>query len=91
MTLTLSAQQNAPCVGSASDAMQLSIQRSVAANAGTNATICETQTHYLSNASATNYGSLLWTTSGDGTFNSTTTLKPIYTPGNADKIGRAHV
>ncbi|NCA84247.1 MAG: hypothetical protein EOM83_01590, partial [Clostridia bacterium] len=51
VTLTLTAQQNAPCVGVVSDAMQLSIQRAVAANAGTDATICETQTHLLSTAS----------------------------------------
>ncbi|NCA86756.1 MAG: T9SS type A sorting domain-containing protein, partial [Clostridia bacterium] len=85
VTLTLTAQQNAPCVGSASDVMLLSIQRNALANAGTDATICETQTHLLSTASASNYTSLLWSTSGDGTFSSTTILKPTYTPGVADK------
>ena len=85
VTLTLTAQQNAPCVGTPSDAMQLTIQRNVTANAGNNATICETQTHQLTTASASNYGSLLWSTSGDGTFSNTTTLKPAYTPGVADK------
>ncbi|HZK07495.1 MAG TPA: hypothetical protein VFC92_04795, partial [Bacteroidales bacterium] len=85
VTLTLTAQPNAPCVGVVTDAMQLTIQRSVAANAGTNATICETTPHLLSNASASNYAALLWSTNGDGTFNSTTILKPTYTPGVADK------
>ncbi|MDY0333343.1 MAG: hypothetical protein RBR47_00135, partial [Bacteroidales bacterium] len=84
-TLTLTAQQNAPCIGTPSDAMQLTIQRNVIANAGSNATICETQTHQLATASASNYTSLLWSTSGDGTFSSTITLKPTYTPGVADK------
>jgi hypothetical protein len=85
VTLTLTAQQNAPCLGTTIDAMQLTIQRDVAANAGTNAIICETETHTLSNASASNYTSLLWSTNGDGTFSSTTALKPVYTPGVADK------
>jgi hypothetical protein len=85
VTLTLTAQQNTPCVGSATDAMLLTIQPNVLANAGTNAIICETETHTLSNASASNYASLLWSTSGDGTFSSKTILTPTYTPGVADK------
>ena len=85
VTLPLTAQQNAPCVGTPCDAMQLTIQRNVIAIAGSNATICETQTHQLATASASNYGSLLWSTSGDGTFSSTAILKPTYTPGVADK------
>lgn len=35
-------------------------------------------------ATASNYTSLLWTTSGDGTFSSTTILAPTYTPGSSD-------
>lgn len=35
-------------------------------------------------ATATNYASLLWTTSGDGTFSTTTAADTIYTPGSSD-------
>jgi len=51
--------------------------------AGQDATICEGSTHQL-NATATNYNSLVWSTLGDGTFNNTTILNPIYTPGPGD-------
>ena len=34
--------------------------------------------------SATNYNSVLWLTSGDGTFDFETILQPIYTPGDQD-------
>lgn len=51
--------------------------------AGLNATICAGQTHQLE-GSATHYTSLLWTTSGTGTFSNATILNPIYTPSEAD-------
>ncbi|RLD85853.1 MAG: hypothetical protein DRJ02_09630, partial [Bacteroidetes bacterium] len=52
--------------------------------AGANATICEGNTYTISDATASNYTSLAWTTSGTGTFNDATTLNPIYTPSSAD-------
>lgn len=51
--------------------------------AGNNTNICEGNTCQL-NATATYYNSLLWTTSGTGTFSSTTILNPVYTPSAAD-------
>jgi len=53
--------------------------------AGHSATICEGNTHQL-NASATNYNSLAWSTLGDGSFNNTTILNPVYTPGPGDIV-----
>jgi hypothetical protein len=38
-------------------------------------------------ASAENYTGLLWTSSGDGTFDDAAALNPIYTPGIADQLG----
>lgn len=40
----------------------------------------------LTQATAGNYSGLLWTTSGDGTFNNDTILNPVYTPGSNDII-----
>ena len=39
------------------------------------------------NGSATNYASILWTTSGSGTFSAATALSGIYYPSFADKTG----
>jgi len=58
----------------------------LSANAGSNATICEDNTCQLS-GSATYYTSLLWSTSGDGTFDDDTILNPVYTPGQQDIAG----
>ena len=53
------------------------------ANAGPNGTICEGSAFTLS-GTANNQTSVLWTTSGDGTFSNPAILKPDYTPGLQD-------
>ncbi|MBA7571426.1 hypothetical protein ES708_13189 [subsurface metagenome] len=59
------------------------------ANAGSDEEICAGNTHDLSTSTtppgATNYASLLWTTSGTGGFDNNTLLQPVYTPGAADE------
>jgi hypothetical protein len=65
--------------------MTLSLQDPPDAEAGSNATICETGTRTISDASATNYNSVTWTTGGDGTFSDVATLTPTYTAGTTDK------
>jgi hypothetical protein len=62
----------------------LSISRQPVANAGPNATICETSTYTISGSSAQYYVSLLWTSSGTGGFDNATILHPVYTPSVAD-------
>ncbi|RLD74865.1 MAG: hypothetical protein DRJ15_17815, partial [Bacteroidetes bacterium] len=52
--------------------------------AGDDAGICEGNSYTISDATASNYTSLLWSTSGDGSFNNTTVLNSIYTPGSTD-------
>ncbi len=52
--------------------------------AGNNASICADETYTLSGATESNTTSLLWTTSGNGTFDNDTELNPVYTPGSAD-------
>ncbi|MBK7213950.1 MAG: gliding motility-associated C-terminal domain-containing protein [Bacteroidales bacterium] len=83
VTLTLSGTSASPC-SDVTDQMLLHIVPGVTANAGTDATICETGTYTLSSSTATNYSSLLWTTSGEGMFNNPTGLHPTYIPSASD-------
>ena len=84
VVLTLTAQPISPCDVSTSDQMTLTIQRLATANAGSDATICENQTHTL-NGAAQSYSTVQWQTNGSGTFNNPSILKPVYTPSAADK------
>ena len=52
--------------------------------AGLPETICPDSPYILANASAQNYSSLLWSSSGDGKFDDATKLNPVYTPGPGD-------
>jgi hypothetical protein len=54
------------------------------ANTGTYGSVCDISPITLSNATAANYSSLLWTTSGTGGFSNTTILNPVYTPSAGD-------
>jgi hypothetical protein len=83
VTLTLTAASAGPCV-SATDAMVLNISRQAIVSAGTDATICETGTYILGTSTGVYTTSLVWTTSGTGTFSNFATLHPVYTPGAAD-------
>ncbi|MHC1778158.1 MAG: PKD domain-containing protein [Lentimicrobium sp.] len=82
--LTLTAVSQAPCVAPVSDFLVLTIQPGPLANAGPDDAICEDESYVVSGASATDYSTVLWTTSGNGTFVDATTLSPTYTPGSAD-------
>ncbi len=53
------------------------------ANAGSDAEVCEATGHTLSGI-ASNYNSILWETSGNGTFDDAASLTATYTPGTAD-------
>ncbi|HNX21893.1 MAG TPA: DUF11 domain-containing protein, partial [Bacteroidales bacterium] len=55
------------------------------ANAGADFTICETAASYqIEGATAQNYTSVHWTTSGTGTFSNMFALNPIYYPSSQD-------
>jgi gliding motility-associated-like protein len=56
----------------------------VVATAGPDGSICEGGTFALSGASAQNYASVSWTTSGSGVFNDPAIVNPVYTPGPGD-------
>jgi gliding motility-associated-like protein len=83
VTLTLTSTGNAPC-SNASDVMTLTISQGATANAGSNASICAGSNYTISGATASNYNSLNWTTSGTGSFTGNGTLTPTYTPSPAD-------
>jgi len=82
VVLSLTALSGGVCPN-ASTSMILSIWTPPTVNVA-NATICAGSSYPLTGASATNFSSVSWTTSGTGTFNSTNSLNPTYTPGAAD-------
>jgi len=83
--LTLTANGTSTCNGSfRSDFMILTINQPPTANAGSDATICATDTYSINSAVATNYVGTLWTTSGNGTFSNPSSILPTYFPSPAD-------
>ncbi|MEA3505202.1 MAG: PKD domain-containing protein [Bacteroidota bacterium] len=84
VVLTLTAQSNAPCTSSVADMMILNINKEPTVDAGLDTIVCENQSYHIQGAGATNYSSLLWTTSGNGTFSNMGILDPVYTPSAAD-------
>ena len=66
------------------DNLSLTIIPQPEAFAGNNTEVCEDDLWVASSATATNTVSLLWTTSGDGSFNDETILYTEYTPGVTD-------
>jgi len=65
------------------------VNNNVMAFAGQDADICA-EDIFQSNAAANNYESLMWTTTGTGTFDDNATLNPIYTP-SADDMEMGYV
>ncbi|MGJ3234912.1 beta strand repeat-containing protein, partial [Marivirga sp.] len=88
VVLTLETTGNGACATeTATDNMTLTINSAPTAEAGDDETICEGDALDLSasgTVSATNFSTLSWSTSGDGSFDDNTILEPIYTPGAAD-------
>jgi gliding motility-associated-like protein len=64
--------------------VQVVIYNQPVAFAGLPETICPDSPYTLANATAQYYSALLWASSGDGTFDDATILKPVYTPGPND-------
>ena len=85
VTLTLHAIGNGSCA-EATDDMILTITPAPTANAGPDGETCETSSYTFApgDATATNYASVNWTSSGTGTFTNGSTLTPDYVPSPAD-------
>ena len=72
------------CLGDAVNVI-LTVDPEATANAGPDATVCYNATYTLT-AAATN-GTILWTTTGDGTFDNAMLEDPFYTFGSTDISG----
>ncbi|RLD78382.1 MAG: hypothetical protein DRJ15_11650, partial [Bacteroidetes bacterium] len=81
--LTLTVQGQGDCSNVVSS-MTLDIIGGATADAGSDASTCEGSAYTVTDASATNYSSLLWTTNGIGTIIDETTLTPTYNPSDGE-------
>lgn len=80
--LTLTATAKSPCTGSVSLVLPITLVTETTAQILTAAglELCKGDTLQL-NSEATGYTSIQWTTTGDGSFDDSTSLNPIYFPG----------
>ena len=69
------------------DFIGLPAERIMAGTAGNDVTVCEGNDAQIVGY-AIHYNDILWTTSGDGTFDDATSAMPIYTPGAQDIANR---
>ena len=81
--LYLTAIANEPCFVDSTDYMELTILEMPIINAGDNATMCESNTFQLDGV-VENPLSILWSTSGDGSFEDDISLSTTYLPGIND-------
>jgi len=77
LTLTANGQ---PSCDDVIDSMMLTIIKGPIASAGPDLSTCSGESVAITEASAQNYSSLLWTHNGLGSLSNTTTLTPVYTP-----------
>jgi len=82
--LTLTGNPLNPCPAPATDVVILTIDQTPVVNAGADACNCMGAVYTVPDATALHYTTLLWSTSGTGTFINGTTLTPSYTPSAAD-------
>jgi hypothetical protein len=76
-------QSVSPCINTLEGNFQLCFQPNATASAGPDATIAETGT-FTPSATASNYTSISWSTTGDGVFSNPGILNPVYSPGTSD-------
>ncbi|MBI9035705.1 MAG: hypothetical protein JEZ03_14685, partial [Bacteroidales bacterium] len=80
VVLTLKGITSTPCSGNFTDQMTLTIVRTMIVDAGVDTSLCGEVPHLILHNTALNHDDLLWTTSGNGTFDDPTALHPVYTP-----------
>jgi len=83
VSLMFNVSGNEAC-GDANDDITLAIEIAATAYAGADTEVCSNLALLLSDASAENYSSMEWTTSGDGNFDDANAMNPEYTPGTED-------
>ena len=77
--LCVTANPEAPCIGSVTECFVLTFQKAPVVYAGADATIPTGLAYTFADATATDYSALLWT-GGLGTFDDATMLNATYTP-----------
>jgi uncharacterized protein (UPF0179 family) len=82
VTLTISAAGNNPCSTPATDNIIINIVKKPVVNVGPPTTVCEGP--ITLNSSIQNAGTILWTSSGNGTFINPNASSPIYNPAVSD-------
>lgn len=85
VTLSLIATAAEPCQADTGN-ITLTIATQASVSAGEDKTICEGEQYVLNDASAMNYSSLAWSTSGTGTFTDPYAIHPAYIPGEEDVL-----
>ncbi len=70
--------------GNRSDTIFVSLSQAVEVNVGSDLDICGNDSINLDNATSSGTDQIIWSTSGDGTFNDPEILNPVYTPGTFD-------
>ncbi|MDP4281980.1 MAG: T9SS type A sorting domain-containing protein [Bacteroidota bacterium] len=70
---------------SQTDSVRVNVRPLPSISAGNDTLVCWYVTEVNLNGTATNYASLVWSTSGDGTFSDNHALQTIYYPGSGDK------
>lgn len=66
------------------DTMKVTINQLTSANAGVDVDVCALGSYTISGASAINYNTVSWTSSGSGTLINSNSLTPTYTPSASD-------
>ena len=84
VTSLLMTVSNGDACESANSEFELLVATATEANAGVDADICSMLTYTLEDATAINYADIMWTTTGDGSFDDATLIHPTYNPGEND-------
>lgn len=82
--LILTALSLAPCSVTVSDTMKLTLTPAPISNAGADVSICENTSLIITDASVSNSTSIIWSTSGTGSFSNPGFINPVYTPSATD-------
>ncbi len=72
--------------GNIKTCQQMVFYNTLTVNAGNDDEICSPNAAYLNATVSGSYITATWTSTGDGIFNNTSILNPVYTPGVNDKI-----